>query len=57
MAIEFAGKFVNSYMIAILMIAQSFTVYEMFANEISCEKLDIEKEGSKRRNVGLMPFV
>ena len=41
----FDGKYMNSYLTAIVMFALSLTIYEIFANEIKFQKCDLENEG------------
>ena len=41
----FDGKFLTSYLMSLVMFALSLTIYEIFANQIKCQNLDLESEG------------
>ena len=41
---SFDGRYMTSYSIAIVIFALSFTIYEIFANQIKCEKFDLDNE-------------
>ena len=45
----FHDKYMTSYLIAIVMFALSFTVNEMFANQIKCKQFDVENDGQGQR--------
>ena len=41
----FDVKGMTSYMMTIVMVAMSLTIYEIFASQIKCQKLDLADEG------------
>ena len=49
----FDGKYMTSYLMTIAMFALSHTVNDIFANQIKCQKFDVENEGwDQRRKKG-----
>ena len=53
--LRFDGKYPTSYLLAIVMFAQSLTIYELFANIMKCQRLDLTNEiqghkGEKRNS-------
>ena len=45
--VPFDGQYMSSYLMALVMLALFFTIYEIFPNEIKCRKFDLENEGQR----------
>ena len=45
----FDGKYMTSYVMAIIMFASDLTIYEIFAKHIKCKTVDLENELRSRR--------
>ena len=42
--VPFDGKYMTSYLMTIVMFGPSVTIYKLSANQINCQKLDLENE-------------
>ena len=45
----FDGKYMTSYLMVIIMSALSLTIYEIFTNQIECQKFYLDNEGQEEK--------
>ena len=52
----FDGRYMTSYLMAIVMFAISFIIYEIFTNQIKCQKFELENKLRTRIKTEVAPF-
>ena len=52
----FDAKYLTAYLMRIVILVLSFIIYEIFAKQIKCQKVDHKRSRSRRKKTELAPF-